>query len=244
MQIAVPGEEEIDGVHALVCYERDSRAVKMRRPGEPREMCGPHWEDAHGEGVTPRNVRAATAPGRRRATGRPPRWCPPRPAAPRAPSQERCGQPRLEGPELIRRAREERMHRADPAAHGVRRADLGEGDADDHAYHVRRAEHAQGEDGQYEVRGEPEHARSETEDDHGAKEGGADAPLDERLCEPPMLLRARPATPTAFTTSHTITTRRRSQRSATCPTTKVRSTIGTNCTRPTRPRSRALPVRL
>src|SRR5215813_11706263 len=66
----------------------------------------------------------------------------------------------------------------------------------------------------------------------------------DRLCQPPMLPRARPATPAAFTTSHTITTRRRSQRSATCPTTKVRSTMGTNCTRPTRPRSRALPVRL
>src|SRR5215468_933617 len=70
------------------------------------------------------------------------------------------------------------MHRADPTAHGVGRADLGEGDANDHAHHLCRAEHAQGEDGQHEIRGDSEHAGSDTVDDHGTKEGGADAPLE------------------------------------------------------------------
>jgi len=62
------------------------------------------------------------------------------------------------------------------------------------------------------------------------------------LCEPAMDPRASAANAAAFTTSHTMTTRRRSQRSATCPTTNVSRTIGTNCTRPTNPRSSALPV--
>src|SRR5262249_1391257 len=39
-------------------------------------------------------------------------------------------------------------------------------------------EHAQGDDGQHEVSGEPEHAGGDAEDDDGAKERGADAPLE------------------------------------------------------------------
>ena len=63
-----------------------------------------------------------------------------------------------------------------------------------------------------------------------------------RVCHPPRAPRASATAAAAFTNSHITTISRRSQRSATCPTTRVSTIIGTNCTRPTRPRSSALPV--
>ncbi len=63
-----------------------------------------------------------------------------------------------------------------------------------------------------------------------------------RVCQSPIAPAASATATAAFTTSQAITMKRRSWRSATWPTTRVSSTIGANCTRPTRPRSSALPV--
>ena len=62
------------------------------------------------------------------------------------------------------------------------------------------------------------------------------------LCQPPRVPRASAAVAAALTIWQTTAMSRRSQRSATCPTTRVRTMIGTNSARPTSPRSSALPV--
>ena len=69
------------------------------------------------------------------------------------------------------------------------------------------------------------------------------ARMPPRLSHPPTVPSASTAAAAPSTTWQITTTSRRSQRSATWPTTSVSTTVGTNCARPTRPRSSALPVR-
>ena len=62
------------------------------------------------------------------------------------------------------------------------------------------------------------------------------------VIQPITLPVASVATATIATSWHTRRMWRRSKRSAMCPTTSTSANAGKNCTSPTRPRSRALPV--